>query len=172
MAACGIRDACATRKRWRQTLRCLVPQLPDSVQRIDGNSALGRDPRLHHFLRGLLLQSANRHAEAVEAFRAALFSLTDGCTRTNLELAQSHGAGPAHCCHRGLQPALRGRVDGSNAYVTHTELGWQLAQAFEAAGQLDSAAVQYARVARAWRNADPQFAERYRNALAKSVLSN
>jgi hypothetical protein len=61
-------------------------------------------------------------------------------------------------------------VDGSNAYVTHTELHEALAQVFDAAGQRDSAAVHFAAVERAWRNADPRFAERYRAALERSAL--
>jgi len=42
---------------------------------------------------------------------------------------------------------------------------------FYAAGQHDSAAVHYAVVARAWRRADPQFAERFRLAQSRSSLS-
>ena len=150
-----------------------VRALADSVQRIAANSSFGRDYLLHHFLHGLLLQRQNRHAEAVAAFRRSLFSLTDGYTRTNLELARS-----LVVLHRypeaiaTLQPALRGGVDGGNTYVTHTELHEALAQAFDAAGQRDSAAVHFAAVERAWRYADPQFAARYRTARARAAPSN
>jgi predicted Zn-dependent protease len=142
----------------------------DSVESIGANSSFGRDHRLHHFLRGLLLQSQERHADAVEEFRRAVYSLTEGYTRTNLELARSLLA-----LHRPseaievLQPVLRGGVDGSNTYMTHTELREMLARAYDAAGMRDSAASQYAIVERNWRKADPEFSERYREARAKST---
>jgi hypothetical protein len=60
-------------------------------------------------------------------------------------------------------------VDGSNSYVTHTELHEALAQAFELANQPDSAAAHYRAVERAWRHADPPFAERYAAARAKAA---
>jgi hypothetical protein len=67
-----------------------------------------------------------------------------------------------------LQPALRGGVDGSNTYVTHTELHEALAQAFEAAGEADSAQAHFRIVERAWRRADPEYRERYGIAKAKA----
>jgi tetratricopeptide (TPR) repeat protein len=150
-----------------------VRALADSVERIGAHSSFGRDPRLHHFLRGLLLQHQNRHAEAVDAFRQSLFSTTDGYTRINLELARSLAVLRRYPeAIAVLQPALRGGVDGGNSYVTHTELHEAIAQVFKAAGQRDSAAVHYAAVERAWRFADPQFAERYRIARAHAALTN
>jgi hypothetical protein len=59
-------------------------------------------------------------------------------------------------------------VDGSNTYVTHTELHEALAHAFHAAGRRDSARVHYAAVERAWRKADPMLAERYAIARARA----
>ena len=59
-----------------------------------------------------------------------------------------------------LQPALRGAIDASNLYVTRTELHELLAQAWDAAGNLDSAAVHYAWIAKAWSAADPALAPR------------
>ena len=143
----------------------------DSVARIGASSSLGRDQRLHHFLHGLLLQHQDRHAEAVEAFRRSLFSVTDGYTRTNLEMARSLvrlGRYPEAIAI--LQAALRGGVDGSNTYLTQAELRFALARAFESAGQRDSAAVYFAAVERAWRRADPGFADRYREAKTKAAL--
>jgi tetratricopeptide (TPR) repeat protein len=149
-----------------------VRALADSVERIGANTTFGRDSRLPYFLRGLLLQRANRHAEAVDAFRRALFSSTDGYTRTNLELASSLMALRRYDeAIAILRPALRGGVDGSNTYVTHTELRFALAHAYEGAGQRDSAAAQYALVERAWRRADPEFGERYREARVKAALA-
>jgi DNA-binding SARP family transcriptional activator/TolB-like protein len=148
-----------------------VRALADSVERIGAQSTIARDYRLHHFLHGLLLQRQNRHAEAVSAFQRALYSLTDGYTRINLELARSLTTLRRYQeAIAVLQPALRGGVDGSNTYLTHTELHEAIAQVFYAAGQRDSAAVHYAAVARAWRRADPQFEERYRVAQSRSSL--
>lgn len=147
----------------------IVRQLADSVERIGALSRFGRDGRLHFFLRGLLFQREGRHADAVDAFRRSLFSLTDGYTRTNLEMARSLIA-----LRRSLeaiailQPALRGGVDGSNTYVTQTELHEALAQAFEQAGRSDSAEAHYSAVERAWRGADPVLHPRYQLARSKA----
>lgn len=145
-----------------------VLALADSVERIGQSSSFGRDLRLHHFLRGLVLQRANRHAEAVEAFRRSMFSLTDGYTRINLEMARSLIELDRHAeAIAVLQPAVRGGVDGGNTYVTHTELHEALARAFDANGQADSASVHWAAVARAWRRADSEFEARYAYAAAR-----
>ena len=150
----------------------MVRALADSVQRIGQQSSFVRDYRVHHFLRGLLLQRQNRHAEAVEAFRRSIVSLTDGYTRINLELARSLVALRRHAeAIAVLQPSLRGGVDGANTYVTHTELHEMLAHAFHGAGQGDSASVHYAAVERAWRKADPQFRARYEVARERSAVT-
>jgi tetratricopeptide (TPR) repeat protein len=144
-----------------------VRSLADSVEVLGRLSIFGRDLRLHHFLRGLLLQRQGRHADAVEAFRQALFSTTDGYTRINLEMARSLmvlGRLPEAIAI--LQPALRGGVDGSNTYVTHTELHEAAAQAFSLAGMNDSARTNYLAVEAAWRRADPEFRDRYGRARA------
>ncbi len=150
-----------------------VRALADSVARVGARSSFGRDYKLHHFLEGLLLQRQDRQAEAVEEFRRSLYSLTEGYTRANLEMARSLMAlGRYPEAIAVLQPAFRGGVDGSNTYVTHTELHEALARAFDAAGQRDSAAVHFAAVERAWRFADPEFAERYRAARAWTHPAN
>ncbi|HJS48232.1 MAG TPA: hypothetical protein VJ773_09630, partial [Gemmatimonadales bacterium] len=146
-----------------------VRRLADSVEAAGERSYYGRDPRLHHFLRGLLLQGEGRQSEAVEAFRRAMYSPTDGYTRVNLELGRSLMAlGRPREAAAVLQPALRGGVDGSNTYVTHTELHEALAQAWEQAGVRDSAVVHYRAVAAAWRAADPRFHARLARARAKA----
>jgi predicted Zn-dependent protease len=139
-----------------------VRRLADSIARLGQESSFGRDPRLHHYLRGLVLQHEGRHADAVIEFERAIFSTTDGFTRINLMMARSLLAlhRPAEAV-KILQPALRGGVDGSNTYVTHTELQEALAQAFEQAGQADSARAHFTVVERAWRHADPEFRDRY-----------
>jgi hypothetical protein len=59
-----------------------------------------------------------------------------------------------------LQPALRGKLDASNFYVTHTEIRELLAQAWDSAGRADSASAHYTWVARAWEHGDLSYARR------------
>ncbi len=149
----------------------VVRRLADSLELLGQTSQFGRDAKLHYFLRGLLYQSQRRDAEAVEAFQRSLFSLTDGYTRINLMMA-----GSLLALHRPaeaiavLRPAIRGGVDGSNTYTSRTELHEAMAQAFEQAGQADSARFHWRAVEAAWRKADPQFRERYRLAKQKAGL--
>src|SRR5213078_4637969 len=90
-----------------------------------------------------------------------VFSPTYGYTRTNLELARALMIiGRPRDAVAVLQPALRGPLDASNRYVTHTELHEMLARAFEAAGEGDSAVAHYRWVVHAWRRADPEFQPR------------
>jgi tetratricopeptide (TPR) repeat protein len=143
----------------------VVRRLADSVERIGRNSYWARDIRLHHVLRGLLLQAEGNHAAAVEEFRRSLFSLTDGYTRSNLMLARSLLAlGQGKEAISILQPAIRGGVDGGNTYVSRTELHEALAEAFEQAGLQDSARAHWRAVESAWSRADPSFRERYERA--------
>ena len=65
-----------------------------------------------------------------------------------------------------LQSSLRGGWDGSNLYVSRTEVHELLARAFAATGRRDSAAVHFAMVESAWRHADPVLAPRYQAARA------
>jgi DNA-binding SARP family transcriptional activator/TolB-like protein len=135
--------------------------IADSVEVIATQSAYGRDRRLHHHVRGLLLAARGRWSEAESMFRRALYSPTFGYTRTNLELGRvllaRRRPGEAIAI---LRPALRGSLEASNLYVTHTELHELLARAYDEAGQPDSAAAHYRWVVNAWRGADPQFRPR------------
>jgi tetratricopeptide (TPR) repeat protein len=162
---------------WRYTLlgtalaaagdTAALRRVTDTVEMFGRRSSFGRDPRLHHFLRGRQLQRAGRHAEAVEQFRVATISPSDGYSRINYELARSLMAlGRPQEAVAVLRPALHGGVDGSNTYLTHTELHEAAAQAFELAGRFDSAAAHYQAVERAWRHADPEYAARYARAKA------
>jgi hypothetical protein len=79
-----------------------------------------------------------------------MFSPNLGYTRVNLALARvlvaerrPRDAVPV------LRAALRGNLEGSNYYVTRTELQDALARAFAGAGDADSARVYRARVAAA-----------------------
>lgn len=149
----------------------VVRRLADSLEIIGSGSNWARDTRLHYFLGGLLFQAEARHAEAVEAFRRSLYSATDGYTRTNLMMARSHLAlGRGSEAITLLRAAIHGGVDGSNTYVSRTELHEALAQAFEQAGQRDSAVVHWRAVESGWRRADPEFRDRYLRARQKAGL--
>ena len=136
-------------------------RLVDTIETVGRRSLFARDPRLHHFVRGLLLARAGQHEPAVREFRAAIASPTFGYTRINYELAQSllalnrpaEGIAP-------LQAALRGGIEGSGFYITRTELHELLARSFDANHEPDSAAAHYRVVARAWASADPALVPR------------
>ena len=118
-----------------------LPALIDTVRSLAPGSGYGRDARLHHHIEGLLLVARGRDAEAVEAFRRAIFSWNLGYTRTNLELGRALlRLGRSSEAVAALQPALRGSLEVNNSYVTHTALHRALADAWRAAGNRDSAA--------------------------------
>ena len=108
--------------------------------------------------------------DAVEEYQRALTSPVFGFTRINYRLAMDLTAlgRPAEAIPL-LRAAMHGGLDGSNLYVTHTELHEAMAHAFEVAGRRDSAAAEYRWVAAAWRDADPPFRERGRSAAAKAA---
>lgn len=146
-----------------------LASLADSVERWGRLSGYGRDQRLYLHLRGLLSQARGRHNEAIAFFRRAIYSLSEGYTRTNLELARELIAvGKAPEAIGILRSALRGPIDGSNLYVTQTEIHEMLAKAFERAGARDSAAAHYRHVALAWHDSDIPFRARAAAALGKS----
>ena len=142
-----------------------LPALADSMERMGQGSAYGRDPRLHHFVRGLLWNARGKPDLAVNEFRASIWSWTDGYTRANYELARTLLAlnRPAEAVYP-LQAALRGDLEASNLYMARTELHELLAAAFDRLNQPDSAAVHYRAVVNAWLRADPQFNPRLRAA--------
>jgi hypothetical protein len=59
-----------------------------------------------------------------------------------------------------LSPALRGAIEAQNLYVNRIELHELLGQAWDSAGQRDSAVAHYSTVARAWNAADPPLKSR------------
>ena len=140
--------------------------LADTIEDVGKRSLYGRDPRLHFFIRGLLKAARGDHLGAVALYEKAAFSWTFGYTRINYELARSLLAlhRPEDAI-RPLQAALRGGIDGSNTYLSRTEVHELLGRAFAEAGQPDSAAAHYGQVVRAWAKADPEFRARYQEAL-------
>jgi tetratricopeptide (TPR) repeat protein len=147
-----------------------LAQLADSVEWIGQLSMFGRDLRLHHYIRGLLWNARRERQKAVDEFREAIWSWSDGYTRVNLELARALLAldRPADAVYP-MQAALRGELQASNLYVTRTELHELLAQAFDKSGNRDSAVVHYREVANAWRRCDPDL--RPRLTAARSRLN-
>ena len=139
------------------TLRALA----DSVTRYARLSAFGRDRRLPAYVHGLILERSGRLAEAVDSFRAAVYSPTEGYTRVNAELARTLLAlGRPREAIPWLEAVLRGGIEASNYYFTQTDAHDLLARAFARAGERDSALVHYAWVRRAWATAEPEFAAR------------
>jgi DNA-binding SARP family transcriptional activator/TolB-like protein len=130
-------------------------RMVDSIDIIGHRSLFGRDPLLHHFVRGLLHARAHDDEAAVREFRAAISSPTYGYTRINYELGTTLLAlgQPAEGITL-VQGALHGGIEGSGLYVTRTELHELLAKLFDANHQVDSAAAHYTVVARAWAGAD------------------
>src|SRR5207245_4840939 len=94
-----LRSRYARHLCWMLTLRAsalaaagdtaLLQRFADSLEILGQQSSYGRDRLLHHHIRGLLLSARGRAAEAATEFRQAVFSLTYGYTRTNLELARA-----------------------------------------------------------------------------------
>lgn len=145
-------------------LRRLIPVIREHGSR----SSYGRDPRLHHHARGLLLLSRGELREAESAFREAIFSPSFGYTRTNLELGRTLLRLGRHAeAAAVLQPAFRGSLQASNLYVTYTELHEALAEVAEAAGNPGAARAHLRWVANAWAGADPPLRERGLRARAR-----
>ena len=138
-----------------------VAALADTITQVGSRSGHARDRRLGHYARGLVLLARKDLAGAESAFRSAIVSVPAGYTRLNCDLALVLlDLGRPRDAVAILQPVLRGKVDASNYYATHTEVHALLARAWDAAGRADSAAVHHAWVARAWVNGDPPYAER------------
>jgi Flp pilus assembly protein TadD, contains TPR repeats len=138
-----------------------VARLADSIRVLGSRSGFGRDQRLFHHARGLLLAARHDDAGAIAEFQRAIYSVSGGYTRSNYELARLllRNNRPREAI-AVLQPALRGSIDGSNVYVNRSELHQLLGQAWDAASGKDSAAAHYAVVARVWAAGDPPFRAR------------
>ena len=144
--------------------------LADTIQAVGAQSAFGRDPLLHHYVRGLLWRARGDLPRAIAEFRASIWSWTIGYTRENYELARAlvEVGRPAEAVYP-LQAALRGDLQSSNLWVTRTELHELLARAFAAAGRPDSARGHWQMVAGAWRGADAVVRERWAEAQKKGA---
>ena len=142
-----------------------LAHLADSIQKLGEQSGYGRDRRLHHYVRGLAYAARHDDGRAIEEFRSAIYSLPAGFTRTNYELARVYlREGRPRDAVAALQPIFRGALDGSNLYVTRTEIHELLARAWDAAGSPDSAAAHYQWAASAWHTADASLLPRVQTA--------
>jgi tetratricopeptide (TPR) repeat protein len=143
-------------------------RLADSTRTLGDESGYGRDRRLHHYVRGLLLSARHDDAAAISEFRSAIYSPNVGFTRINYELARVYlRANRPRDAVAALQPALRGAMEASNLYLNRTEIHELLGQAWEAAGVRDSAVAHYSWVAKAWSAADPALAPRVQAVRAR-----
>ena len=136
------------------------------IERSGARSIFGRDPRLHHYVRGLLARARNDLESSEREFRQAVLSWNLGYTRINYELSRVLlETGRAAEAVRVLQAAFRGSIEANNLYITRTELHEVLARAWDQAGNRDSARAHWRAVVEAWRGADPQFQPRWQAAV-------
>jgi tetratricopeptide (TPR) repeat protein len=160
---------------WTQTLRAtalaaagdtaLLAQIADSVEAWGRLSGYGRDRKLHHHIRGLLLSARGDLEGAAVEFRQGIFSTTLGYTRTNLELGRILlRLGRPREAAALAEAALRGAFESTGTYVTPTELAELAAAAWDAAGVKDSALMRYRQVAANWAHADSAFGPRVERA--------
>lgn len=167
----------ARRTTWKKTLLSMavaaagdtleLRRLVDSVEYWGQRSAYGRDRQAHHYVRGMLLVARRRDTEAVVELRAAIHSPTHGFTRVNYELGKALlRLNRADEAIPIVRSALHGGIDGSNFYMSRTELHELLAQAFARANMRDSAAAHYRAVVTAWERADPPYRVRVDSARA------
>ncbi|HET7273722.1 MAG TPA: hypothetical protein VFI91_00990, partial [Longimicrobiaceae bacterium] len=133
--------------------------LADSIFRIGARSGFGRDWRLHHYVRGLLLARQGRSAVAEREFQRALYSVRGGFSRINFELARMYllRGNPDEAVGILAPTLLRGPLEASNLYLTRTELHIAMGEALALAGRDDDAAAHYRWVLDAWKAADPAF---------------
>lgn len=142
--------------------------LADSIEMWGRSSGFMRDQWLHFYVRALLWKARSRPDSSIAMLRRAPVTLLAGYPRAALVMAQYelelHNPTAAV---RALQPAMRMGVQGGSYYATRTELHEALAQAFDAAGEADSASAHYRVVVSAWRRADPGLLPRVKRARAR-----
>lgn len=118
-----------------------LQRIADSLRFLGERSGFGRDRLLHHHVRGLLLAARGQDSLAIEEFRAAIYSITAGYTRTNIELGKIYlRRNQPREAIAILEPALRGSLEASNLYAPRRDIHTLLAQAYIAVGDGDRAA--------------------------------
>ncbi len=141
----------------------------DSV-RVNGLRASDRYHSLHYYVHGLRLVAERRPQEAVEYFRRATPAREDALVRIHLELARALIAtGRPGEAIAPLVRALRGPTSAAGLYASRTELQELLGVAYEQSLKPDSAIIQYRRAVDAWRQADPELADRRSRLQARII---
>ena len=145
----------------------LANRAADSARVVAERGGNPRDARMALHARGLALLARGDTAGAIDTLTRAIFSPTVGFTRSNLvlgRLLQAYGR-PGEAIG-WLRPALRGTLEGANLYVTLTEVHEEVARAYAATGQTDSARVHWSYVAKALSHSDPGARDRLERARA------
>ena len=129
--------------------------LADTIETYGAASNLGRDNRLHHHVRGLLLAARGQDSAAVTEFRRAVFSMA---TRLH---ANERRDGEGAACASGVMPTrlrfssrrfeVRSRPRISTRRIREIRL--LLATAYAGAGRRDRANQELEWVRRAWAKA-------------------
>jgi tetratricopeptide (TPR) repeat protein len=156
--------------------------LTDTIAMLTRHEVSERGRALPHYARGVVLAARARREEAVNPAAAAALRETAigelrqglghpvrGLVAARLTLGRLLTAdGRAAEALAVLRPAAwRGLDDANRLYVSAPEVRLALAEAYDAAGQRDSAVAEYRRVLRAWRHADARFDARRAHAAAR-----
>ena len=145
---------------WERADTSVLASVADSVRHIGKWSYYARDWTAFHHIRGLLAERAGDLVAARGEFEQAL-SAVRGFTRSNVELARVNMAlGKPAQAITTLRAAYREPLDAMGRYAARSELDFQMAKAFQGAGQLDSARVYASYVRAAWVRGDPSFQAR------------
>jgi tetratricopeptide (TPR) repeat protein len=122
----------------RDTMRLLA--IRDTIHLLAPQSLYGRDQLLEYYVNGLLWRLRGNRDSAIVNLRRAIFSPSLGYTRVNLVLGEVLlEAGDPLGAVAVLAPGLRGSVEGSSYYVTQRLLHQRLGEAWQRAGNADSA---------------------------------
>ncbi|MDQ6737829.1 MAG: hypothetical protein M3Z30_09035 [Gemmatimonadota bacterium] len=143
--------------------------MADTIEATGSESYFGRDWRLFHHVRGLMAMNARDWPSAEREFGASRWehaswprSLVE---RAHAQIAQGHWSDAIN----SLREAYTSPLSGMGRYVARSELDYEMARAFVAAGATDSARVYALRAASAWQSADPAVRSRLAQ-LPASVL--
>jgi DNA-binding SARP family transcriptional activator len=146
--------------------------LADSIQAIGARSYYARDWRLYHHVRGLIAMTGRRWALAESEFGKARWGRS-GWARTLVELARAQLAqGHTAAAIATLRDAYSVQLAAMGLYVPRSELDFEMARTFAAAGARDSARVYAARATSAWQHGDPRVRRRLTELRAGVADSN
>jgi tetratricopeptide (TPR) repeat protein len=131
--------------------------IADTLEAGCTRSFYARDWRLYHHVRGLVAAKAHRYADAEREFKQATWTLTEGWSRTPVELANAQAAlGRPRDAIASLRTAYATRLDAMGRYAPISELDYHMSRLFAQAGEGDSARVYAGYARRAWSDADPE----------------